>query len=146
MSIAAALQALEAMRCVGIGAVHHYGIGAQVPDSIVQPSLFLALGSTEDWTYQTESYDALAATLNVGVALTVIVERYKGRGRPESMQQLPDWLQRVMTMLAGDITLGSYLAAPMMGNVRKAGILNSGQARYIGLIMDLRLLVRIQAP
>lgn len=145
MSIASAIERLEALRCAEVAALHHYGIGAVVPDSITHPSVFLALTSSEDWSYQTEAFDTLAATLNVGVAMTLVIERYTGRGQPGGIQALPVWLGRLMTMLATDITLGDYLAMPMMGNVRKAGVLEGGRARYFGVVMDLRLLVRIQS-
>lgn len=145
MTISGALTALEGLRCEGIEADRHYGFGADVPDTITQPSLFIAFAPNEDWEFSAEGYDARAGALNLGVAVTVLVQPYKGRGQSGAVAGLSLWLERAFDMLAPDLLLGNNLAQPMSGNVRKIGVLQGRKLRYIGLVVDLDLLVRIEA-
>jgi len=55
------------------------------------------------------------------------------------------WIQRLMDMLASDLLLDDNLARPMSGRLRKAGVLDGSQLRYLGLVIDLNLLIRIEA-
>lgn len=146
VTIQAALTRLEGLRCDGIEADHHYAIGASVPDTMTQPALFLAFAGTEDWKFQAESYDAQAGSLLVGVALTVITQPFRGRGQSDAVGSLTLWLQRIFDMLAPDLLLGNNLTAPLTGSVRKVGVLQGAKLRYVGIVLDLRLLVRIEAP
>lgn len=145
MSIETAITRLAALRCQGVAEARHYSFGAIIPDTIPEPALFWALGSLEEWELQGESFDARSGTLDLGVTMTLLLQPYKGRMQSHGVADFPVWIQRVMDMLVSDLLLGDSLVMPMSGEVRKVGVLSGRSLRYLGVIIDLILRVRIEA-
>jgi len=145
VSVSGALSRLAALRCEGVAAEQHYSLGASKPDLATEALIFYSFASSEGWEFEPEDYDAGAATLQMGVVATLVIEPYRGRGQPGAVASLPMWIQRLMDMLASDLLLDDNLARPMSGRLRKAGVLDGSQLRYLGLVIDLNLLIRIEA-
>lgn len=146
MSVETALNALAQLRCDGVGALHHYGFGAVIPDGIEAPKIIWTFAPREDLTFASEVYDIQAGVVGIAVSVTLLVDRYRGTAQAETIGSLPQWLDRVVTMLAGDLLLGDSLARPLTGSVRRIGILHGKRLRYVGLTMDIDLRVRMQNP
>ena len=139
------MTALAALRCEGVADDMHYPIGAVYPDAFTEPRLLWSFAPREQLVIASEDYDAQALSVGVGVTLSLLVARYQGTGQASEIADLPMWLDRLTLMLAGDSHLGDTLTRPMSGFVRKIGVLDGRRIRYVGLMMDLSLLVRIEA-
>ena len=145
MTVAAALGSLYALRCDGVEDGRHYAIGAVAPDLPDQPTIYWRF-SDEEWPFAPEVYDLQAGGLGVGVRLTLLVSRYHGVGQAAQLLALPGWVDRVLAMLATDMLLGDALTEPLSGFLRRVGVIQGLQAQYVGIDMNIRLSVRIEAP
>lgn len=146
MTIQAAINQLESMRCEGVAEADHYGFGVWMPDALTRPTLFWGFAEGEGFGFGAEVYDGRAASLRMGATLTLAIEAFKGRGTPEVDPSFAVWLQRMMNMLAIDLFVGDTLTMPMDGQIRKVGVLDGVRIRYAGIQMKLNLSVLIEAP
>ena len=146
MSAGAAFTALYALRCEGVDADRHYGIGVLVPRLTDEPTIYWQYAPHDSWSFASEAYDLQAGALLVGVRMTLLVNRYLGDAQREQLMAVPGWADRLLAMLGGDMLLGDTLTEPLAAYMRRVGVITGLRGKYVGVEMDLRLSVRIEAP
>lgn len=146
MTVTAAFAALEAMRCEGVAENRHYPVSAFVSNVAQTPALIWDYSFIQDGVFTPEIYDLQAGMLRLGAKLTLLTNGYAGVGQADEVADVKSWADRIMAMLQTDMLLGDSLAVPLSGGILEIGLVEWRKHRYVGLIMELNLIVRVEAP
>lgn len=146
MGVVSALGALEAMRCEGVVAERHYGVGVRSPDILNEPALAWRYSVGQEWPFDSVSFDVRSGVLGLRVSLSLVTVRFVGSGQEAEYAMLPTWADRLVTMLGADMRLGDNLSLPLSAFVSDIGFIDWRKNRYIGIEMQLDLPVRIEQP